>query len=400
LAELTTNGSTQGRIVKKTHRQRKPLFRRRTAPGAEPGTLVADPTAAKPVVRLIAYGPQEVDERKLCNLSDLDQIPQIMERQPVTWVNVDGLGDATIIARLGEIFKLHPLALEDVMNTHQRSKVEQYGDHLFIVARMIERGPQFETDQLGMFLGKKFVVTFQHLPGDCLDPLRASIRSARGIIRDSGPDYLAYAILDGVVDSYFPILEAFGEEIEALEDEIIEKAGRGVISRTHQVKSKLLVLRRAVWPLREALHVLVRDPIPIIQESTRVYLRDCSDHTFQLIDLLETYRELASDLLELYHSSLSNRMNEIMQVLTVIATIFIPLTFIVGVYGMNFDTARSPWNMPELKWYWGYPVIWGLMIAIAGGLLYFFGRKGWLRGLGQTEAKPPAPDKKKGDESH
>lgn len=275
-----------------------------------------------------------------------------------------------------------------MLNTHQRPKVEQYSDNLFIVARMIERGEQFETDQLGMFLGKDFVITFQHLHGDCLDPLRQRIRTGRGIIRTAGPDYLAYSVLDGVVDSYFPILESFGEEIESLEDATMLRPDRTIISRTHNVKAKLLVLRRAIWPLRDALHVLVRDPTPLVSENTRVYLRDCSDHTFQLIDLLETYRELASDLLDLYHSSLANRMNEVMQVLTVIATIFIPLTFIVGVYGMNFDTKVSPWNMPELEWYWGYPAVWAVMLAVAGGLLYFFKRKGWLRGVGRAEPAP------------
>jgi magnesium transporter len=373
--------------VKKAKRCRKPAIGRRSLPGTPPGVLVVEPGAPKPVVTLIAYGPQQVIEQKLDKPADFDRIPQIVEQYPVTWINVDGLGDADVVARLGKIFGLHPLALEDVMNTHQRSKVEQYGDHLFIVARMIEGEEQCEADQLGMFLGNRFLVTFQHRPGDCFDPLRERIRVGRGIIRTSGPDYLAYGVLDGIVDSYFPILERFGEEIDTLEDEIMGKPDRGIITRIHDVKSKLLLLRRAIWPLREALHVLVRDPIPLIHESTRVYLRDCSDHTFQLIDLLETYRELASDLLELYHSSLSNRMNEVMQVLTVIATIFIPLTFIVGVYGMNFDTSVSPWNMPELKWYWGYPAVWCVMLAVAGGLLLFFRRKGWLRGVGQAEAR-------------
>jgi magnesium transporter len=371
---------------RRNHR-RKSLFRRRTPLGAAPGTLVVDPAAAKPVVHLIAYGPQGCVERELRTAADIDQLPQIMEQYPVTWVNVDGLGDVDVVSRLGKVFRLHPLALEDVLNTHQRAKVEQYADHLFIVARMIEQGAKLDTDQLGMFLGKRFVVTFQQLAGDCLDPLRERIRQGRALIRSSGPDYLAYAVLDGVVDSYFPILEIFGEEIETLETSIITNEDGNVISRIHDVKSKLLVLRRAIWPLREALHVLVRDPIPLIQDDTRIYLRDCSDHTFQIIDLLETYRELASDLMELYHSSISNRMNEVMQVLTVIATIFIPLTFIVGVYGMNFDTTASPWSMPELKWYWGYPAIWGVMLAVAGGLLVFFRHRGWLWGAGSRIAR-------------
>jgi magnesium transporter len=366
-------------VSKNQHRKRrKALFRRRTAPGAAPGTLVADPAAPKPVVRLLAYGPQGCVERELHTIAEINQIPKFLEEYPVTWVNVDGLGDAEVVSRIGKIFELHPLALEDVLNTHQRSKVEQYGETLFIVARVIEGGAKLESDQLGIFLGRKFVVTFQHLVGDCLDPVRDRIRQARGIIRTSGPDYLAYSVLDSVVDSYFPILETFGEEIETLEEAIIGETNVDVIAEIHDVKGKLLIIRRAVWPLREALHVLARDPIPVIQAETRIYLRDCMDHTYQMIDLLETYRELASDLMDLYHSSLSNRMNEVMQVLTVIATIFIPLTFIVGVYGMNFDTHVSPWNMPELEWYWGYPAVWGVMVAIAIGMLIFFYRRGWL----------------------
>jgi magnesium transporter len=345
-----------------------------------PGTLVADPTAPKPVVRLMAYDDQNCIDRELRTDAELGEIAQLVKKYSVTWINVDGLGDANVINRLGQIFGLHPLALEDVLNNHQRAKVEQYGDHLFIVARMLEGGTRLETDQLSMFLGRNFVVTFQNTPGDCLDPVRERIRCGRGIIGSVGADYLAYAIIDGVVDSYFPILEAFGEEIESLEDAIIDDVDRDVLSRIHEVKGKLLIMRRAIWPLREALHVLVRDPFPVITDTTRIYLRDCSDHTFQIIDLLETYRELASDLMDLYHSSLANRMNEVMQVLTVIATIFIPLTFIVGVYGMNFDTKVSPWNMPELEWYWGYPAVWAVMLTIAGGLLFFFWRKGWLRG--------------------
>ncbi len=365
-------------MTKAHRRRRRKLFRRRTAPGAAPGTLVADPAAPKPVIRLIAYGPHGCVERELRTLAEINQLQQVMAEYPVTWVNVEGLGDAEVVSRLGQIFGLHPLALEDVLNNHQRSKVEQYGDNLFVVARILEGGNRLESDQLGMFLGPKYVVTFQHLVGDCLDPVRDRIRQGRGIIRTSGPDYLAYSVLDSVVDSYFPILETFGEEIETLEEAIIGEADGNIIGSIHDVKGKLLLIRRAVWPLREALHVLARDPISVIRDETRVYLRDCMDHTYQMIDLLETYRELASDLMDLYHSSLSNRMNQVMQVLTVIATIFIPLTFIVGVYGMNFDTHISPWNMPELLWYWGSPSVWAVMLTIAGGLLVFFRRKGWL----------------------
>jgi magnesium transporter len=377
--------------VSKSHRLRRLLHHRRTAPGAAPGALVADPHAPKPIVQVISYGTDKCHERELRTITELKKLPEIVAEHRVTWINVQGLGDIETVRKLGELFDLHPLALEDALGNHQRSKVEQYGDTLFIVARMLEGGMTMATDQLGMFLGKNFVITFQHLVGDCFDPLRERIRRERGIICTSGPDYLAYAILDGVVDSYFPICEGFGDYIETLEEEIIRKVDGDVVARIHTVKSKLLILRKAVWPLRDALHMLVRDPIPLISDDTRVYLRDCADHTFQIIDLVETYRELSSNLMDLYHSALSSRTNEVMQVLTVIATIFIPLTFIVGVYGMNFD------YMPELRWKYGYFAVWGVMLAVAGGLLWFFQRRGWLpRG---KPPKFPLNDSQNGDSS-
>ncbi len=358
--------------------QRKPAFHRRTPPGAEPGTLVSDPASHQPVVRVMAYHADDFVERELRTAADFDKLAELVERFAVTWVNVEGLGDAAVVSRLGRVFGLHPLALEDVLNHHQRAKVEPYDQQVFIVARMMEGGAKLETDQLAMFLGQRFVVTFQHILGDCFDPLRQRIRQGHTTLRNAGPDYLAYALLDGVVDSYFPVLEQFGEEIQTVEDAIIEDCHADIISRLHEIKGKLLTLRRAIWPLRDALHVLIRDPIPWVTDPTRVYLRDCADHTFQIMDLVDTYRELTSDLMGLFHSSLANRMNEVMQVLTVIATIFIPLTFIVGVYGMNFDTHASPWSMPELAWYWGYPAVWLFMLAIAGGLLAFFRHRHWL----------------------
>lgn len=363
-------------------RQRRSLFHRRTAPGASPGSLVADPQAPQPRVRLTAYNGDKYVERELRSAHDLQQIQQFLEAYPVTWVNVEGLGDAETVGRLGEIFKLHNLALEDVLNNHQRAKVEPYRDHLFIVARRIEGQAHLHSDQLALFVGQRFVVTFHHRADDGLEPVRDRLRHARGVIRTSGPDYLAYALVDCVVDSYFPILEHIGEQIERLEMAIISGDDRQMVSRIHAVKSRLLALRRVLWPLREALHVLVRDPVPVIQEETRVFLRDCADHTFQIIDLVETYRELTGDLMELYHSSLASRTNEVMQVLTVIATIFIPLTFIVGVYGMNFD-------MPELRWRFGYPSVWMLMLGVTGSLLAYFRYKGWLPGRGSKDA--PAP---------
>jgi magnesium transporter len=372
----------------KQRRRRRPLFRRRTPPGASPGTLVADPAAKKPVVRVMAYDSQNLVERDLRTPAEIDDLPALVERYAVTWVNIEGVGDADIVSQIGRIFGLHRLALEDVLNDHQRAKVESYGAHVFVVARMLEPGDELKEDQLGLFLGKRFVITFQHTHGDCFDSARERIRKSRGVIRNNGPDYLAYALLDAVVDGYFPALERFGDEIEQLEEAVINDGRGDLISQMHEVKRKLAVMRRAIWPLRDALHVLVRDPNPLIADDTRVYLRDCADHTFQIIDLFDNYRELTSDLMSLYHSSIANRTNEVMQVLTVIATIFIPLTFIVGVYGMNFNTEVSPWNMPELNWYWGYPIVWAIMVVVTVALLLFFQQKGWLP---RARHRPPMP---------
>jgi magnesium transporter len=325
---------------------------------------------------VLAYGPQEFVEQ---GVSDPQQIRDFLGKWPVVWINVEGIGDAGTVTKLGELFGLHRLALEDVLHTHQRPKVEQYGDHLFIVTRMARLGEQLETEQLSLFLGENFVLTFQEgIPGDCLEAIRERIRKKGGRIRDAGLDYLAYAMLDAVVDAYFPILEQYGERLEAVEDEIGEKSTSDTIARIHAIKRNLLTLRRAVWPQRETFSTLLREETPRISAETRLYFRDCYDHVTQIIDLVETYRELGADLTDIYLSTVSNRTNEIMRVLTVIATIFIPLTFISSIYGMNFNTATSPWNMPELNWYWGYPLALLLMLGVAVGQLLFFRRHGWL----------------------
>ncbi len=244
---------------------------------------------------------------------------------------------------------------------------------------MIELNEHMETEQVSVFLGPKWVVTFLEDPGDAFDPVRRRLRENRGCIRASGAGYLAYALLDAVVDAYFPVVEKYGEKLDELEDEVVDRPDQGTIARAHAVKRDLRQLRRAIWPLREALNVLTRDTSGLVDDGTRVFLRDCYDHTVQIIDLVETYRELDADLTDLYLSSLSNRLNEVMKVLTVIATIFCRMTFIAGVYGMNFDTQVSPWNMPELHWPLGYLFSWGLMAASAVGMLGFFGWMGWIR---------------------
>jgi len=359
---------------------------RRTSPGASPGSLVVDPQAPPPVIRLIGYGPDAILEQVA---EDLSLIDQYLGKYPVTWVNVDGLGDAAIIRKLGDIFGIHKLALEDIINAHQRAKMEQYGKHLFIVGRMVGMGDRLETEQLSLFLGKNYVLTFQERVGDSFDPVRERIRKAGGRVRSAGPDYLAYALIDAFIDNYFPVLEKYGERLESIEDDVMTGPGPRVVSQIHEVKRDLLTLRRAIWPLRETVNSLVRESTPFIADDTRLYLRDCYDHTIQIIDLLENYRDIASGLMEVYLSSVSNRLNEIMKVLTMFTAFFIPLSLIAGIYGMNFNTGRSPLNMPELNWYLGYPFALGLMATMALGMLAYFRRKGWLGS--RSNSHPPAP---------
>jgi len=309
----------------------------------------------------------------------------LVGRQPVTWINIHGPVAPESLAEWGDCFRLHKLALEDVASGNQRAKAEPYPEHLFIVLRMIRPAHAGKTEQLSLFLGANYVLTIQEVPGDVFDGVRTRIRKGGGRIRGAGADYLAYALLDAVVDSYFPVLEHFGEDLEDLEEEILTRPGHHCIRHLHRSKRGLLALRRAVWPQRELFNSLLRDPNSLITGETRIFLRDCYDHTVEIMDLVETLRELSSDLVDLYMSTVSNRLNEVMKVLTIIATIFMPLSFIAGVFGMNFHTDASPWNMPELRWYWGYFYSLGLMALVALAFLWFFHRRGWLRPM-----DPPA----------
>jgi magnesium transporter len=277
------------------------------------------------------------------------------------------------------MFQIHILALEDVVNVHQRAKVEPYENLLYVVVRVPNDDSNHPTEQISLFLGRNFVLTFQEFPGDCFDPIRVRMRNQQSEIRNGcQADYLAYRLIDSLIDSYFPVLEKLGDRLDDLDDLLIQSPNQEVFAKIHGLKGELQMLRRASWPLRDVLGSLMRDPTELVSDSTRVYWRDCYDHSVQIIDLVETYREVCADLRDFYLSSISNRMNEIMKVLTVIATIFMPLSFIVGVYGMNFNPEASPWNMPELNSPWGYRGVWGVMCMIAGGMLFFFWRKGWL----------------------
>lgn len=370
------------------HRKKK-RRKRRHAAGTPPGTLIGDPDAPRPVIAVIAYSPTEFVER---TVNDPDELRALLGRHPVVWVNVDGLGDVETIRRIGAAFGLHRLEIEDVVNVHQRPKLEQYGDHLYVVAQMLKWTDCLETEQLSLFLGRNFVLTFQERPGDDFGPIRERLRSAQGSLRTSGPDYLAYALLDVTIDEYFPPLEALGEKVESLEDEITARAMPEHLGKLHGVRRDLLTLRRAVWPLRETVNQLARDESGVVQRDTRPYLNDLYDHTVQLMDLLETYRELASGLLEIYLSSMSHRLNEVMMFLTVIATIFIPLTFLSSIWGMNFD------HMPEIHWRYGYALAIAAMLAVALGLLAFFRRRGWIGKHAPRLVPPMEPTPRPGSE--
>lgn len=362
--------ATRGRRMKVGKRYHKP--------GTSPGTLRAPEARVSGSVRItvIDYGPQGATEKKVDRVQDL---ARYRDTPSVTWINVEGLHDVELIEKLGEIFGLHRLALEDVLNCGQRPKIEDYATYHFIVMKsLLMRNGELETEQISFFLAGNFVITFQEVPGDSFEAVRERIRHGKGQIRQMGPDYLTYALIDALVDEFFPILESYGDRIEELESEIIDDPSHETVHQIHRIKRELLLLRRAAWPEREVINAMQRQESDAIRPEIQVFLRDCYDHTIQVIDMIETYRDLASSMLEVYLSSSSNRLNEVMKVLTIISTIFIPLTFISGVYGMNFHTGASPLNMPELEWYFGYPAVLAVMAATAGGLVLFFKRKGWF----------------------
>ncbi|MBN1585940.1 MAG: magnesium/cobalt transporter CorA [Candidatus Omnitrophica bacterium] len=364
-----------GRGVQSAGRSAQSLFKRRIPPGSSPGTLVVHPDAPKPRIFVLDFDSNNLNEREI---QDVSELSSFRDSNTVTWIDVQGLGDVELIGRLGEIFGLHRLALEDAVHTGQRAKVESYDDHLFIIARMILLREHLETEQVSFFLGPNWVLTFQEKPGDVFEPVRQRIRGGRGKIRTGGTDYLTYALLDAIVDHYFPVLEAYGDQLAGLEERVVSSPDYGVLMQIYALKRDLLSLRRAIWPAREAFNSLVRDESELIQKETVTFLRDCYDHAVQVIDLVENYRELSTGLMDAYLSGVSNRMNEVMKVLTVIATIFIPLTFVAGIYGMNFNPERSPWNMPELNAYFGYPLAILGMLGIGIGLVVFFRKKQWF----------------------
>jgi len=348
-------------------------------PGSAPGTLIPPHDAhAEVTVTAIHYTADDYTETQV---TDLAAYLQSAPHTGVLWFNIDGLGDVQVLEVLGAHFNLHPLSLEDILHIPQRAKIEDYDHYQFLVLHMAVTAMEAsgETEQVSLFLGQSYVLTFQERPGgDLFERVRARLRQAHSKLRHSGADYLAYALLDTAIDRFFPLLEALGDRLEVLEEAVLDHPTRETMEEIYAVRRILLALRRELWPLRQAVQVFGHDESRLVTPSTRLFLRDCYDHVLQVLDVLETYRELIAGLMETYRSSQSHHLNEVMKVLTIISTIFMPMSFVAGVYGMNFKTEVSPWNMPELGWIWGYPLALLLMAGIAAILLLFFRRKGWL----------------------
>lgn len=346
-----------------------------------PGTLDLEEDAPPPTIVLIDYSENRATR---VQLAKPEECAPYLDTDSVSWIDVLGLGNQETWRQLGKVFNLHPLTQEDVVNVPQRPKVEDYDNHLVIIAWMVMLNPDAENDsfykeQVSLILGKHYLLTVQEEPKyDCFGAVRDRIRTNKGIIRKQGADYLAYTLLDAIIDGFFPVLEEYGERIDELEDEVVVNPTRTTLEKIYKIRRELLTLRRAIWPQRDAINALIRDGSNLISSDVRIYLRDCYDHAVQVMDIVETYRELSSGLMDVYLSSVGNKMNEVMKFLTVMSSIFIPLTFIAGVYGMNFNTEKSPFNMPELNWYWGYPACVIAMVASASALVYFFWRRGWF----------------------
>lgn len=344
--------------------------------GLPAGTLVyiGEKKAEKASIKIITYnneGFQEID------FDSLETTSLSSSKNSVTWINVNGIHDKDVIEKIGKIFSLHPLMLEDIMNTDQRPKMEEYETYLFIVMKMLSLSNEkipgvIADDQLSVVLGHGYVISFQESEVDAFSSIREFIKNGKGRIQRMGPDYLAYSLMDIVVDNYFAVMEKLGEEIENLENEVIKNPVQGTLRSIHRVKREMIFIRRSIWPLREIIGDVERRGTSLIHESTNIYLRDLYDHIIHVIDTIETFRDMAAGMIDIYLSSMSNKMNEVMKVLTIIATIFIPLTWIVGIYGMNFDF------MPELRAKAGYPIVMAVMVVIGLLMVLFFKKKKWF----------------------
>lgn len=338
-----------------------------------PGTLAVSEGVAveKPVLTLFQYDEKNCIEKEIT----VDEIETPAGDHTVSWINVDGLGDVTVFETIGNLFGIHDLALEDILNIDQRPKIEEHDGYFLIVLKMIyhnENDGNIEVEQVSMVLKRSVVLTFQEKRGDVFSSIRDRIRNSRGRIRKRGNDYLAFALLDAIIDHYFVVFEQLGEQVTACENEVISNPTPATSARIHILRNKLITLRRAIWPLRDVISELKKSESDLFSDETELFFRDLYDHTIQIIEAIETYREMLSGLLDGYQNAVSNKMNEIMKILTIISTMFIPLSFLAGLYGMNFK------NMPELETTWGYPVLLGVMLCIAGLLLLYFKRKKWI----------------------
>ncbi|UCF65036.1 MAG: magnesium/cobalt transporter CorA [bacterium] len=342
--------------------------------GMSPGTMVhvGERKVDQVTIAVIDYDTENIDSMVL---PTIEKAFPFKDSLTITWLNITGLHDVKLLEKLGKKYQIHPLVLEDILNTDQRPKVEIFENYIFVVLKMLSFDTQkqeIEHEQISLIVGNNYVITFQEREGDVLNPIRERLKNPLGRLRKNGADYLAYTIIDVIVDHYFILLEKLGEKIETLEENVIEKPNQSSVKELQLLKRELIFLRRSVWPLRELISGLSRDETTLISSYTSPYLRDVYDHTIQVIDTVETFRDMVSGILDIYLSSLSNKMNEVMKVLTIIATIFIPLSFIAGVYGMNFEF------MPELKWPWGYPTVWGIMLTALVSMLIYFKRKKWF----------------------
>jgi magnesium transporter len=348
--------------------------RRSKKAGLPPGTLIhiGERKAEEVGITIIDYDEQRFEERQA---ADVRECFPFKASPTVNWINIDGFHQIDIIEQLGKHFELHPLILEDILNTGQRPKCEDYEKYIFIVLKMLtfdDENQAIRSEQVSLVLGSRLVISFQESLGDVFEQIRDRIRNAKGRIRKLAADYLVYALVDAIVDNYFIILEKLSEKVESLEEELLVEPREKTLKQIHMLKRELIFLRKSVWPLRESINGLEKTESALIQDSTRPYLRDVYDHTIQVIDTVETHRDMVSGMLEIYLSSMSNRMNAVMKVLTIIATIFIPLTFVAGIYGMNFK------HMPELEWRWGYACVLVVMVLVAVVMLIYFRKKKWL----------------------
>ncbi|HUU55583.1 MAG TPA: magnesium/cobalt transporter CorA [Armatimonadota bacterium] len=353
---------------------RKLIRRASRKAGLPPGSLVhvGERAVAEAQISVLDYAADHLEEAAPASV---EQCLVFKDKPTVTWINITGLHDVDLLQQIGDCYGIHPLVLEDILNTQQRPKIEDFDDYLFVVLKMIDLDPETKeitAEQITFIVGDNFVLSFQEAPGDVFENVRARLRNGRRRIRERGADYLAYTLLDAVVDHYFVVLEALGNHIEELEDELVEHPTGETLHAIYVLKRELIFLRRSVWPLREVLSFLSRGESRLVQQETLAYLRDVYDHTIQVADTIESFRDVIGGMHDTYLSSVSNRMNEVMKVLTIFASIFIPLTFLAGVYGMNFD------HMPELHWRWSYPALLSFMFVATLGMLVYFRRRRWL----------------------